>query len=229
MGATERCDSLGRPSDLHLRRSLAPEQVEEKFAGRTAEPSHGFAVPNHVPLVGSRPFDLEPDPAQPATQVATTSADISPESRLQRGGEGAAGASVVRPAHVLVVDEELVQVRKRADPSDAEEPGRWTRPDPLDEPREFSVLRQPHPASLGEPLERSMKYEAGTRDEIALAQHEVGGKVPRSPVPEQSGTVGPDLCEEIAKCKALLGVKRKTTHRSPTVPAATPRARPPQA
>src|SRR5262245_37557604 len=139
MGVMERCDSLGRPGGIDLRRSLAPEQVEEKFAGRTAEPSRGFAVANCVPLVGSRPFDLEPDPAQPATQVATTSADVSPESRLQCGREGVAGASVVRSAHVLVVHEELVQVREGAHPSDAEEPGRWTRPDPLDEPPEVAV------------------------------------------------------------------------------------------
>jgi hypothetical protein len=78
MRAVERRDSLGRPRHLDLRRSLAPEQVEEKFARGTAEPSSGFALPNKFPLVGSRPLDLEPDPAQPPTQVATTSADVSP-------------------------------------------------------------------------------------------------------------------------------------------------------
>src|SRR5262245_59370497 len=221
MRAVERCDSLGRSSHLDLRRSLAPEHVQEEFAGRTAEPSRGFAVPNHVSLVGSRPLDLESDPAQAATQVPAPSADVSPECRLQRGREGAAGASVVRSAHVFVVDEKFVQVRKGADPSDAEEPGRWTRPDPLDEPPKLAVLHQTHPASLGEPVERPRKQEAGTRDEIALAQHEVGGEVLCSPALEQRGNLSPELFEKIAKRKALLPVKRKITHRSWTVPGET--------
>jgi len=76
--SVKRCDSLGRSSHLDLRRGLASEQVKEKFTRRAAEPSSGFSVPNCVPLAGSRPFNLEPDPAQPATQVATTSADVSP-------------------------------------------------------------------------------------------------------------------------------------------------------
>jgi hypothetical protein len=67
MRAVERRDSLGRPRHLDLRRSLAPEQVEEKLARRTAQPSSGLAVPNKFPLVGSRPLELEPDPAQSPT------------------------------------------------------------------------------------------------------------------------------------------------------------------
>jgi hypothetical protein len=75
-------------------------------------------------------------------------------------------------------------------------------------------------------LERPRKDEAGTRDDIALAQHEVGGKVPRSPALEQSGNVSPQLFEKIAKCKALLRVERKITHLSRTVPGSTPGALP---
>ena len=111
-----------------------------------------------------------------------------------------------------MVDEELVQVRERADPSDAEEPGRRARSDPRNEPPELSVVRQPHPASLGEPLERARKEDAGAREEIALTQHEVGGEVARSPALDQRGYVSPELFEEIAKRKALLRVERKTTH-----------------
>lgn len=216
--AVKRCHGLSRSSHLDLRSLLAPKQVKEKFAGRSTEPSRGIAVPNDVPLVGSRPLDLEPDPAQPATQIATTAAGVSPQRRLQRGREVPTGASVVRSAHVLVVDEELVQVRKGADPSDAEDPGRWARPDPLDKPPELSARCQLHPAPLGELSERPRKDEAGAREEITLAQHEVGSKVLRGPALDQRGSLGPELVEELTKCKALLRVKRKITHLSRTVP-----------
>ena len=110
-----------------------------------------------------------------------------------------------------MVDEELVQIREGANPSDAEEPRRWARPDPPDEPPELPLLREPHPASLGEPLERPGKDDAGASDEIALTQHDVGGEVLRGPALEQRGHVGAELFEEIAKRKALLRVKRRIT------------------
>ena len=91
MRALNHHNSLRRSSQLDSGHSLAPEDVEEKLARRTAESRSGFVVPNRDPLVGSRPVDLQPDLAQPATQVATTSADVSPQGSLQCGREGVAG------------------------------------------------------------------------------------------------------------------------------------------
>src|SRR5688572_23198195 len=59
-------------------RGLSPEQVEEKFAGRTGEPNNRVARANRDLLVGSRPADLQPDRSQPATQEAATSAHVAP-------------------------------------------------------------------------------------------------------------------------------------------------------
>ena len=86
------------------------------------------------------------------------------------------------------------------------------RPDPRDEPLGLFLLHEPRPASLGEPLERAREDEAGASDEIALTQHDVGGKVFGSPVVEQCGYVSPEFFEKIAQCKALVRAKRKTLH-----------------
>lgn len=112
------------------------------------------------------------------------------------------------------MNEELVQVRDGADPADAEEPGRWARPDPRDEPPEIPLRRQPHPASLGESLKRPRKDDAGGRDEITLTEHDVGGEVVRGPALEHRRYVSPEFLEKIAKGEALLRVKPKNTHRS---------------
>ena len=81
----------------------------------------------------------------------------------------------------------------------------------------ISLLRRPHPASLGEPLEQARKDEAWASDEIALTQHDVGSEVFGIPALEQRGYVSPELLEEIAQCTALLPVKRNIRH-IPIVP-----------
>ena len=92
-------------------------------------------------------------------------------------------------------------------------PRRWARPDPPDEPPELSLLRQPHPAALGEPSEQPRKDHAGAGDEIALTQHEVGGQVVRGPALEQRGYERPELGEENAQLKPLLRIERGLGHR----------------
>jgi hypothetical protein len=114
-----------------------------------------------------------------------------------------------------MVDEELVQVREGTHPTDAEEAGGWARSDPRDEPPELPRLRQPHPASLGESLKRFRKDDARRRNEIMLAEHEVGSEVVRGPALKHRRYVSPQLLEKIAKRKALLCLKPKIRHRSP--------------
>jgi hypothetical protein len=197
-----RCDRASWSCQLDARHSLPSEDVEEKFARRTAQPNRGCALPRRDPLFGSFAADLQPDLAQPPTQVAATSANVAPQGSLQCGREGGARAAAVRSAHVLVVDEELIQVRHGADPSDSKESGRWSRPGPLDQPSEISLLRHRRSASLAELLECSRKDEARTSDEVTLAQHGVGSEVLRGPVVEQRGYVRPEFFEEVAERKA---------------------------
>jgi hypothetical protein len=59
----------------------------------------------------------------------------------------------IRSANVLVVNEELIQIRQRADPFHAEEADGRAGSDPRDKPREILALGQSDPAALGEPLE----------------------------------------------------------------------------
>jgi len=61
----------------------------------------------------------------------------------------------ISSANVLVVNEELVEIRQRADPANAEKPDGGAGPDPRDEPREVLALGQSDPAPLGERLEGS--------------------------------------------------------------------------
>ena len=97
-------------------------------------------------LVRSGPLDLEPGIAETTTEVAATSTDVSPQRGLQLGCERAR-VHPVGPPHVFVMNEELVQVGKRTDPADAEEPRRRARPDPRHEPPEVAAFRESYPAA----------------------------------------------------------------------------------
>src|SRR5204863_6436976 len=101
--------------------------------------------------VGSGPVNLEPGGVEPPSQVAAA-ANVSPQGSIHCRLE-VTGPTPVRSAYVLVVNEELVQIREGADPSNAEEPDRRAGPDPRDERREVLVPGQSDPAPLGESFE----------------------------------------------------------------------------
>lgn len=105
------------------------------------------------------------------------------------------------------MDEELVQVRERTDPGDAEEPWRRPRSDPRDKPREVAAVRQLYASSLGEVLERAGKDQAGCGNEIAFAKHEVCGEILSGPSIEQRGRRRPELVEHAAQLHTLLRVE----------------------
>jgi hypothetical protein len=111
-----------------------------------------------------------------------------------------------------MVNEELVEIRKGADPSNAEEPDGRAGPDLRDEPREVLALGQLDPTPLGEPLKGARQNEAGAGDEIAFSQHDVSGEIVSSPILEQCGHGGTKLVEEITQLKALLRVERDISH-----------------
>ncbi len=118
----------------------------------------------------------------------------------------------IRPAKVLVVNKEFVEIRKGADPSDAEEPDGRAGPDSPDEPREILVLAQSDPTPLGEPLEGTRQNDARAGNEIAFSQHEVGGEIVCSPALDQCGNRRAELLEDITQLKALLRVERNISH-----------------
>ena len=150
--ATQRRNGLRWSAHFDLRCSLAPKDVEEQFARRTAEPSRRLARSNRDPLVSSNPLNLEPASVKPPTQVVATATNVAPQGSIHFRRE-ATGPKPVRSAKVLVVNKELVEIRQGADPFNAEEPDGRAGPDPRDEPCEVLVVGQSDPAPLGESLE----------------------------------------------------------------------------
>jgi hypothetical protein len=111
---------------------LAPKGIQEKLSGRTAEPNHRLTSPNAHTLASSGPLDLEPETLQPTTQKTAAAPNVSPQRGIHRGRE-TARPQAIGSAKILVVDEELVEIRHGTYPSEAEEPDRRAGPDLLDE------------------------------------------------------------------------------------------------
>ena len=168
----------------------------------------GSPVRTSDPLRGSGPADVEPDPAQPAAQIAAAALDVSPQRRLQRGCQILTRAQPVGPADVLVVDEELVETREGAHPGHPEEAGGWTGPQPGDEPAEFAAFDHCRRAALGQSRQGPGKDKPGGGEWIALAKQEVGGEIFGGPPVEQGRGVRAEAVEQIAQRRAFLGVER---------------------
>ena len=193
MGATHRRNGLGWPAHLDLRRGLAPKEIQQQFTRRPAEPRRRRAGSNRHPLPGPRPLDLEPVRAKPPAQKAPATPNVS----LQPGVHGrpkATNPEPVGPAHVLVVDEELVEIRH---------------------------LAHPGATPLGEPLERTRQNHARTGDEIVFAQHKMSGEIVGGPPVEQGGNGRAEFVEKTAQLKALLRVERDVTHKPAVYGAVT--------
>src|SRR3954467_13909649 len=139
VGAADRLDRFGGAADLDVRGTLSSEHVEENLAGRAAQTSSGVTRPQHDCLALSRPLDLEPRATEAPAQVPPTPTNVPPQGGLQVGRERTGPESVGTP-HVLMVHEELVQVRERANPAEAKEAERRPRADPSDEPREVAAV-----------------------------------------------------------------------------------------
>jgi hypothetical protein len=166
---------------------------------------------NRHPLIGSNPTGFQPARAKPPTQVPAAAANVSPDRRIHHGREVTWSLSS-GSAKILVMDEELVEIRHGADPSDSEEPDRRAGPDPRDEPREVLALGQFRPAPFGEPLEGTGEYEARAGNEIPFPQYDVGGEIMSRPALDQRRSGRAQLVEQIAKLMALLGVQLSVSH-----------------
>jgi len=209
--ATHRRNGFRWAAHFDLRCGLAPKDVEEEFARRTAESSRRFAWSDGHPPAGSSPLNLARATIKPPTQITAATANVSPQGSIHRGRE-ASGSLSIGSANILMMNKELVEIRHCADPSDAEEPDGWAGPDPRDEPRKVLALGQSGPTPLGEPCERTRQNEARTGNEIVFSQHEVGGEIVSSPALEQGRNGRAEFVEKITELKALLRVQRNISH-----------------
>ncbi len=107
----DRGDGGGVADDLHLRDGPSPEQVQQDFAGWSDEISGRFAATGPHPLVRARPLELEPDVAEAPGEEPRCPSDVAPQRRIEIG-RVAPRLAAVGPAHVFVMDEELVESRK---------------------------------------------------------------------------------------------------------------------
>ena len=107
--------------------------------------------------------------------------------------------------------EELVEVGKSPDPTDAEE-ARWRpRPDLIDERREVA-LGQPRCTPRGEPMPRPRNNEPRCSEVVVLTQHEVGSEIASGPRLEQGRRVGTEFDEEFAQLLTLECVEQGLRH-----------------
>src|SRR5262249_15578320 len=128
-------DRRGRPAQLDLRRLLAAEQVEQQLPWRPRDAGSGLSPPRPDGLAGARPLEFKACAAQPPGEEPAPAPDVVPQCLVQ-GRLVPRGATAVGSAHVLVMDEELVEARQPAHPPDAEEARRWPRPERRGEPGE---------------------------------------------------------------------------------------------
>jgi len=205
MCALHRRNGIRWSAHFDLRCGLAAKDVEQEFAGRTAESSRRFARSSRYPLVGLGPLNLEPATVQPPTQEVAAAANVEPQGGIHCGCQ-VSRVQPVRAADILVMNKELVEIRQSPDPPDAKEADGWAGTDPRNERGEVIAHSQSGPALLGEPLEGSRKDEAGPGNEIVFSQHKVGGEIMSSPGPKKRRNGRAELIEEITELMAFLRV-----------------------
>jgi hypothetical protein len=121
------------------------------------------------------------------------------------------GAITVGSAYVLVVDEELVEAREPAHPSDAEEAWRWPRPDRRNQPWEVRQ-RERSSSSFSQAAPRTGQDKPGASEIVALAQDQVPGEIAGRPRREESRCPGTEFAEQVGELCPLDGVEKRIGH-----------------
>jgi hypothetical protein len=117
----------------------------------------------------------------------------------------------VGSAYVLVVDEELIEARGPAHPSDAEEAWRRSRSDRRDEPCEVP-RRERSSSSFSQAAPHTGQDKPRSSEVVALAQDEVRGEIAGRPRREESRCLGTELVEQVAELCSLDGVEEQIGH-----------------
>ena len=116
------------------------------------------------------------------------------------------GAAAVGSAHVLVVDEELVEVGDPAHPSDAEEAWRRSRSERRAEPGKVPQ-RERSPSSFSQTAPPTGQDKPRPGEVVALAEDQVRGEIAGRPRLQQRRCLGTELVEQVAELCSLHGVK----------------------
>lgn len=117
----------------------------------------------------------------------------------------------VGSAYVLVVDEELVEVRYPAHPSDPEESWRRARSDRLNEPWKVSQGElSSSPFSNAAPHPWQDKPRSGGM--VVLAEGDMRGEIAGSPRLQESWCLDTELIEQVAELCSFNGVEKHNGH-----------------
>jgi len=161
-------------------------------------------------LGGPRPLKLQACAAQPPREEPGRAADVAPKGLvhrlLVRPGTAAVGS-----AYVLVVDEELIEAREPAHPSDAEKAGRRSRSDRRNEPGEVRQRERSLPP-FSQAAPRTGQDEPRASEVVALAQDEMSGQIAGRPRREESRCLRTELVEQAAEPCSLDGVEERIGH-----------------
>lgn len=203
-------DCRSRPADLDMCRVLPAEEVEQQFAWRPGDAGSGFPSPCANGLSGPCPLELESCAAQSPREEPGRASDVAPEGFIHCVFVGSR-TMTVGSAYVLVVDEELVEVREPAHPSDAEEAWRRSRSDRRDEPGEV-LQREFSSSSFSQAAPRTGQDKPGGSEVVVLAQDEVRGEIVGRPRREESRCLGAEFVEQLSQLCSLDGVEERIGH-----------------
>jgi hypothetical protein len=203
-------DSRSRPTHLDMCRALSAEEIEQQLAWRSGDAGSRFPPSCPDGLDGPRPLKLKTYAAQSPREEPGRAADVAPKG-LVHGLLVRPGTTAVGSAYVRVVDEELIEAREPAHPSDAEEARRRSRPDRCNQPGEVPK-RERSSSPFRQAAPRTGQDKPGAREVVALAQDQVRGQIAGCPRREESRRVGTQFVEQVAKLCSLDGVKERTGH-----------------
>jgi hypothetical protein len=203
-------DRHSRSADFDVRRRLSTEEAEQQLAWSPGDARSRFPASGSNGLSGPRPVKLKTNASQAAGEKPGCSADVAPQG-LVHGVLVRSGTATVGSAYVLVVDEELVEVRNPTHPSDAKEARRWSGSDHRGEPSEVAE-RERSPSSFREAAPRTGQDEAGAGEGVVLAEDEVCGEIAGRPRLQESRRVGAELVEQVAELCSLDGVEERIIH-----------------
>jgi hypothetical protein len=120
--------------------------------------------------------------------------------------------AAVGSSYVLVMDEELVETRESAYPSDAEEARGRSRSDRRRETCEIPQCERCS-SSFREAVPRTGQDKPGSGNGVVLPQYEVSGQIASRPRLEESGCVGTELVEQVGELLPLDGVDERIVDR----------------
>jgi hypothetical protein len=207
---TESCASHGfdrcaSSAHLDLRCALPAEQVEQHLARRSGDAGGRFSSPRPNSMAGPCPVKLKSRALHPAGEEPRRLRDIAPQGLVHRVLVGS-GAATVGSAHVLLVNEELVEVGTPAHPPDTEEARRGSRSDRRGEPGKI-LARHGSSSLFGQTAPRTGQDKPGAGEIIMLPEHQVRGDITGRPRLEERRRLGTELVEQVAELFPLHGVE----------------------